>query len=165
MADDFGREAIPGVAAASGCRHPTRLLTPPRQRKPARRANLTVSPWQPTRSFVWAARLPSSWCSRRREGHRGRRGEGIAPRRRHPTSARRRLHRPEDDWSFCPAVVVGDTRKSDPGSSRFPCSGSGWAAARPPLAHARCAFLWCLSQRWQGLGGFAATVAPAATAP
>src|ERR1700738_1512604 len=27
MADDLGREAVPGVAGASGCRHPTRLLT------------------------------------------------------------------------------------------------------------------------------------------
>src|SRR5215472_15456971 len=28
MADDLGREPIPGVAGASGCRHPTPLLTP-----------------------------------------------------------------------------------------------------------------------------------------
>jgi len=27
MADDLGRELIPGVAGASGCRHPTPLLT------------------------------------------------------------------------------------------------------------------------------------------
>jgi hypothetical protein len=33
MADDLGREAIPGVAGASGCRHPTRLLTPACRRK------------------------------------------------------------------------------------------------------------------------------------
>src|SRR5437763_338376 len=28
MADDLGREPIPDVAGASGCPHPTRLLTP-----------------------------------------------------------------------------------------------------------------------------------------
>ena len=33
MADDLGREAIPGVAGASGRRHPTRLLTPACRRK------------------------------------------------------------------------------------------------------------------------------------
>src|SRR5262249_18981507 len=33
VADDFGREPIPGVAGASGCRHPTRLLTPICRRK------------------------------------------------------------------------------------------------------------------------------------
>ena len=33
MADDLGREPIPGVAGASGCPHPTRLLTPIRSRK------------------------------------------------------------------------------------------------------------------------------------
>jgi hypothetical protein len=34
MADDLGREPIPGVAGASGCPHPTRLLTPICSRKP-----------------------------------------------------------------------------------------------------------------------------------
>src|SRR5947209_16174307 len=33
MADDLGREPIPGVAGASGCPHPTRVLTPIRSRK------------------------------------------------------------------------------------------------------------------------------------
>src|SRR6516165_1885235 len=33
MADDLSREAIPGVAGASRCRHPTRLLTPACRRK------------------------------------------------------------------------------------------------------------------------------------
>jgi hypothetical protein len=33
MADDLGREPIPGVARASGCPHPTRLLTPICSRK------------------------------------------------------------------------------------------------------------------------------------
>src|SRR6478672_1869276 len=33
MADDLGREAIPGVAGASGYGHPTRLLTPACRRK------------------------------------------------------------------------------------------------------------------------------------
>src|SRR5438105_116183 len=33
MADDLGREAIPGVAGASGCPHPTRLLIPICSRK------------------------------------------------------------------------------------------------------------------------------------
>src|SRR5260370_40507749 len=33
MADDFGREPIPGVAGASGFRHPARLLTPTSRRK------------------------------------------------------------------------------------------------------------------------------------
>jgi hypothetical protein len=33
MADDLGREAILGVAGASGCRHPSRLLTPACRRK------------------------------------------------------------------------------------------------------------------------------------
>ena len=33
MADDLGREPIPGVAGASGCPHPTRLLTPICSRK------------------------------------------------------------------------------------------------------------------------------------
>ena len=33
MADDLGREPIPGVASASGCPHPTRLLTPICSRK------------------------------------------------------------------------------------------------------------------------------------
>jgi len=28
MADDLGREPIPGVTGAGGCHHPTRLLTP-----------------------------------------------------------------------------------------------------------------------------------------
>jgi hypothetical protein len=30
MTDDLDRESIPGVAGASGCRHPTRLPTPMR---------------------------------------------------------------------------------------------------------------------------------------
>src|SRR5437763_8017130 len=34
MADDLGREAIPGVAGASRCPHPTRLLVPICRRKP-----------------------------------------------------------------------------------------------------------------------------------
>jgi hypothetical protein len=33
MADDRGREPIPGIARASGCPHPTRLRTPIRSRK------------------------------------------------------------------------------------------------------------------------------------
>jgi hypothetical protein len=33
VADDLGREPIPGVAGASACRHPTRLLTPVCRRK------------------------------------------------------------------------------------------------------------------------------------
>src|SRR5712671_1733694 len=33
MADDLGWEPIPGVAGASGCPHPTRLLTPICSRK------------------------------------------------------------------------------------------------------------------------------------
>src|SRR5882762_10302275 len=33
MADDLGRETIPGVAHASRCPHPTRLLTPICSRK------------------------------------------------------------------------------------------------------------------------------------
>ena len=33
MTDDLGREPMPGVASASGCRHPIRLLTPIRRRK------------------------------------------------------------------------------------------------------------------------------------
>src|SRR5215471_1609969 len=40
MADDLGREPIPGVAGASGCPHPTGLLTPICPRK--RPAKLTV---------------------------------------------------------------------------------------------------------------------------
>src|SRR6516165_10156796 len=36
MADDFGWEAIAGVAGTSGCRHPTRLVTPPSRRKPGK---------------------------------------------------------------------------------------------------------------------------------
>src|SRR5215472_16089570 len=33
ITDDLGREAISGIAGSSGCRHPTRLLTPIRRRK------------------------------------------------------------------------------------------------------------------------------------
>src|SRR6516164_484579 len=33
IADDLGRESIPGVAGACGCPHPTRLLTPICSRK------------------------------------------------------------------------------------------------------------------------------------
>jgi DUF917 family protein len=33
MADDLGREPIPGVAGANGCPHPTRLLIPIGSRK------------------------------------------------------------------------------------------------------------------------------------
>jgi hypothetical protein len=45
MADDLGREAIPDVAGASGCRHPTRLLTSVLQRKrESPPAKLTVPP-------------------------------------------------------------------------------------------------------------------------
>jgi len=36
MADDLGWEPIPGVAGASGCPHPTRLLTPICSRKRGR---------------------------------------------------------------------------------------------------------------------------------
>src|SRR5215510_891185 len=36
MADDLGREPIPGVAGASGCPHPTGLLTPICSRKRGR---------------------------------------------------------------------------------------------------------------------------------
>jgi len=43
----------------------------------------------------------------------------------------------KDGWSFRPAVVVGDTRKTAPGSSRFPFSGSGWAAASHPPGSTR----------------------------
>jgi hypothetical protein len=45
VADDLGREPIPSVAGASGCRHLTRLLTPVRQRKrESPPAKLTVPP-------------------------------------------------------------------------------------------------------------------------
>ena len=45
VADDLGREPIPSVAGASGCRHPTRLLTPVCQRKrESPPAKLTVPP-------------------------------------------------------------------------------------------------------------------------
>jgi hypothetical protein len=42
MADNLGREAIPGVAGASGCRHPTRLPTPACRRNRGKPAKLTV---------------------------------------------------------------------------------------------------------------------------
>ena len=42
MADDLGREAIPGVAGTSECCHPTRLLTPTCRRKRDHPAKLTV---------------------------------------------------------------------------------------------------------------------------
>ena len=42
MADDLGGEPIPGVAVASACGHPTRLLTSIRPRKPAGSTKLTV---------------------------------------------------------------------------------------------------------------------------
>jgi len=42
-ADDLSREPIAGLARGSGRRHLTQPPTPERQRKPARRANLTVS--------------------------------------------------------------------------------------------------------------------------
>jgi hypothetical protein len=49
MADDLGREAIPGVAGASGCRHPTPLLTPAcrRKRGKARQVDDPLSPVAP----------------------------------------------------------------------------------------------------------------------
>ena len=42
MADDLGGEPMPGVAGASACRHPTRLLTPMVGASPARSTKLTV---------------------------------------------------------------------------------------------------------------------------
>jgi hypothetical protein len=51
VADDLGREPIPGVAGASGSRHPTPLLTPACRRKPGKvRAKLTVPSAHPYRS-------------------------------------------------------------------------------------------------------------------
>jgi hypothetical protein len=42
MAADLGGEAIPGVTGASGCRHPTGLLTPACRRNRGKPAKLTV---------------------------------------------------------------------------------------------------------------------------
>src|SRR6516162_2945437 len=46
MTDDVDREPVPGVASASGCRHPIRLLTPIRRRKYPGSTKLTVPPPQ-----------------------------------------------------------------------------------------------------------------------
>ena len=42
MTDDLDREPVPGVASASRCRHPIRLLTPIRRRKYPGSTKLTV---------------------------------------------------------------------------------------------------------------------------
>src|SRR6516225_1876067 len=42
MTDDLDREPVPGVASASKCRHPIRLLTPIRRRKYPGSTKLTV---------------------------------------------------------------------------------------------------------------------------
>jgi|SRR6516164_4355872 hypothetical protein len=47
MADDLGRELIPGVAGASGCRHPTRLLTPACRRKRGKACQVDDAPDTP----------------------------------------------------------------------------------------------------------------------
>src|SRR6476620_7921787 len=62
MADDLGRELLPAVAGASGCRHPSRLLTPARPRKRGRPAKLTV-PWRGITGCRWRFATPKSWLS------------------------------------------------------------------------------------------------------
>src|SRR6516162_11044135 len=51
MTDDLDREPVPGVASASRCRHPIRLLTPIRRRKYPGSTKLTV----PTNGFFTRA--------------------------------------------------------------------------------------------------------------
>ena len=52
MADDFGREAIPRVAGASRCRHPTRLLTPACRYKRGKARQVDVPPMACSRRTI-----------------------------------------------------------------------------------------------------------------
>src|ERR1700752_3359704 len=45
VADDLGGEPIPGIAGASMCRHPTRLLTPTCRRKHYRAHQVDGTRW------------------------------------------------------------------------------------------------------------------------
>src|SRR2546423_6851356 len=53
MADDLGLEPVPAIAGASGCRHPSRLLTPARPRKRGQPPKLTV-PFTPIHTLHWS---------------------------------------------------------------------------------------------------------------
>src|SRR5438067_13935052 len=53
MADDLGREPIPSVAGASGCPHPSRLLTPicSRKRGKARQVDGAIVTYLQARTY------------------------------------------------------------------------------------------------------------------